>query len=205
MALKALMVDVDGVVVIAPHPSGWSAGLEADLGLAPSLLQSAFFAPNWDDIVHGRAALRDRLTPVMAEIAPQLTAEAVIDYWLAADSRLDHALLADLDAVRARGVALHLATVQEHERARYLWETVGLSRHFDAMHYSADLGAVKPHDAFFAAIEARTGLAPEDLLFIDDKVENVEAARRRGWPSAVWTGRDTLAAVMARAVTPAAE
>jgi putative hydrolase of the HAD superfamily len=190
------MVDVDGVVVVHPDSLGWSSTLEADLGLAPARLASEFFRPHWDDIVHGRAGLHERLGPVLANIAPHVTSRQLTDYWFRLDSRLDDHLLSELATVRATGVGIHLATVQEHERARHLWETVGLRRHFDAMHFSADLGVVKPEPAFFAAIEARTGFSPEELFFIDDKLENVEAARARGWPSAVWNARSTLSRAM---------
>ncbi len=196
MALKALMIDVDGVIVVHADPKGWSANLERDLGLSREVLQSAFFAPHFSDIVHGRAGLYDRLTPVLAEIAPHLTARALTDYWFARDSGLDEGLLDQLAEVRARGVALHLATVQEHERAAYLWEVAGLRDRFDAMHYAAALGCAKPEPEFYAAIEARTGFAPDEMFFIDDRPENVEAAQARGWRSAVWTGRERLETVM---------
>ena len=101
-------------------------------------------------------------------------------------------------ALRADGVALHLATVQEHERAAYLWNEMGLKDRFDAIHYAADLGHAKPAPGFYAEIEARTGFAPGDIFFIDDKAENVEAARARGWRAQVWTGRERLADVLAR-------
>ena len=64
------MVDVDGVLV---HPTGGRhpfADLEAALGLSLETLQAAFFAPHWDAIVTGREPLRDRLTEVLARIAP---------------------------------------------------------------------------------------------------------------------------------------
>ncbi|HEY9233476.1 MULTISPECIES: HAD-IA family hydrolase [Phenylobacterium] len=195
-----MMIDVDGVIVAHPDPRGWSVNLERDLGLKVEVLQEKFFAPNFEDIVHGRAALRERLAPVLAEIAPHLTCDQLCDYWFRADSHLDHELLAELAEVRARGVELHLATVQEHERAAYLWETMGLKDRFDAMHYAAALGHAKPAPGFYAEIEARTGFAPQDLFFIDDKAANVEAARARGWKAAVWTtGRQRLADLLAEA------
>ena len=73
--MKALMVDVDGVIVVHPDPAGWSTNLKRDLGLAIELLQEKFFAPNFHDIVHGRAALRERLAPVLADSAPHLTCD----------------------------------------------------------------------------------------------------------------------------------
>jgi len=197
--MKAMMVDVDGVIVTHPHPRGWSANLEADLGLKAELLQEAFFKPHFGDIVHGRAALRDRLAPVLAKIAPHLTCDQLCEYWFREDGHLDHGLLDQLAQVRARGVELHLATVQEHERAAYLWNQMGLKDRFDAIHYAADLGHAKPAPEFYAEIERRTGFAPVDLFFIDDKAPNVEAAQARGWRAAVWTGEERLAELMAKA------
>ena len=138
--MKVLMVDVDGVLVTGPERRPWSWNLQADLGLDPQLLQSRFFAPHWPDVMYGRADLHDRLGPVLAEIAPHLTSQALTDYWFAQDAHLDHGLLQDLADLRGTGVALHLATVQEHHRARYLWDSLGFRDRFDAIHYSADYG-----------------------------------------------------------------
>jgi FMN phosphatase YigB (HAD superfamily) len=35
-------------------------------------------------------------------------------------------------------------------------------------------------------------LRPADLFLIDDRIENVEGAIKRGWGAALWTGEDTL-------------
>ncbi|MBA4001666.1 HAD-IA family hydrolase [Brevundimonas sp.] len=188
----ALMVDVDGVVVRHPHPLGWSAHIEQELGIPRAALQAAFFQRHWDDIIHGRAALRDRLEEALREIAPHVRCDQLIDHWFEGDAHLDEALLAQLAAVRAAGVSLHLATVQEHERAAHLWNTLGLRDHFDDMHYAAQLGASKPSPGFYLAVETRTSLAPEAIAFIDDSQRNVEAALARGWTAALWTPGATL-------------
>lgn len=196
-ALKALMVDVDGVV-ITPRPGGWAARMEADLGLSYAVLAEHFFKPHWDDVVMGRADLHERLAPVLAEHAPHLTADQLAAYWFAKDAQLDEILLADLSELRATGVAMHLATVQEHRRAAYLWETLGLRDRFDALHHSAAYGCGKPDRAFFDAVAARTGFAPAELLLLDDRLENVEAARAAGWRAALWDGTERLAQVIFR-------
>ncbi|WP_306224738.1 HAD family hydrolase [Bosea beijingensis] len=165
MRFKALMVDVDGVVIVHPDPQGWAVHLERDLGLPQKLLQSAFFQPHWPDIIMGRAGLRERLGPVLARIAPGLGADRLIRYWFENDAHLDHGLLAQLGPIRASGVKLYLATVQEHERARYIWDELALKQHFDGMHYAAELGCTKPDGAFYRAVAARSGLSPRrDLL-----------------------------------------
>lgn len=199
MALKALMVDVDGVVARRPDGRRWDCEIEADLGLSPDLLQTAFFGEHFEDIVLGRADLMTRLAAVLPQIAPHLTGEQLTAYWFAQDGHLDHGLLDDLATCRARGLELHLATVQEHHRARHLWETLGLRRRFDAMHYAAELGCKKPDAAFFAAVEARTGFTPDELLLIDDSPRNVEGARAHGWAAVLWTAERPLAEVLAEA------
>ena len=193
--LKALMVDVDGVL-ITPRLGGWAADLETDLGVSKTDLAEQFFAVHWEEVVLGSAGLHERLGPVLARIAPNVSSYQLAAYWFGKDSVLDYQLLDDLALMRARGLQVHLATVQEHERAAYLWDRLDFRGQFDAMHYAADLGAKKSDPAFYAAVEARTGFSGAELLLIDDTPANVEAARAAGWGGAHWTGRDRLAALL---------
>jgi putative hydrolase of the HAD superfamily len=197
--IKALMVDVDGVLVHPAHPGGWAERLEADLGLSAAELGRTFFGPHWQDVSLGRADLHERLAPVLARVAPQLSSEDLANYWFAHDARLDAVLMDDLAGVRAAGIELHLATVQEHHRARYLWEILGFRDRFDAMHYAADLGCAKPDPAFFRAIETRTGFGPDDLLLIDDRLDNIEGARACGWGVLLWDGTRRLGEMLSEA------
>lgn len=192
MAIKAIMLDVDGVLISHPDERGWSVHLERDLGIPVSLLQTAFFERHWDDVTHGRASLKERLVPVLKEIAPSVSYEELADYWFGHDAHVNEALLADLASIRANGTEIHLATVQEHERARYIWDELDFRSKFDGLHYAAQLGCLKPAADFYTSIENRTGFQPHDLFFIDDKIANVEAARRCGWAAALWTGEQTL-------------
>ena len=191
------MVDVDGVLVVHPDPEGWSAKLEGDIGVSPVALQQVFFNQHWDDVVNGRATLRERLSPVLAEIAPSVTCASLIDYWFSNDAHLNHRLLGELKALRNSGFEVHLATVQEHERARYLWKHLDLRSRFDQMHYAAALGNSKPDPAFYRAVETRTSLSPEAMFLIDDREDNVTSARHCGWSAALWNGRNTVAELLA--------
>ncbi|MEL1249145.1 HAD family hydrolase [Aurantiacibacter gilvus] len=56
----------------------------------------------------------------------------------------------------------------------------------------------KPDPAIFALAEARFGFPPQDLLFIDDKAENIAAAVARGWHGHVFTGAEALEAALLR-------
>ena len=86
---------------------------------------------------------------------------------------------------------MYLATNQEHLRAAYLMDTVGLAEHVDGIFYSARLGAKKPQMEFFAKVQAAVGLRGDDLLLIDDSLHNVEAALQAGWRALHWTAESS--------------
>ncbi len=197
--MKVLMVDVDGVLVHGRPSDGLPlfTYLEQDLGLPLDVLREAFFEPYWRGIVTGRDALEPRLSEVLGEIAPHLPAKTLIDYWFENDSRLDHGLLEDLAALRAKGTKMFLATNQEHMRAAYLMETLQLSQRFDGIFYSAALGHQKPADAFFQLATERVGFAANEIGFIDDVEANIEAARQFGWKAMRWASGSRLEDAMA--------
>ncbi len=196
--IKALMIDVDGVLVRGRPEDGrhWSTSLEADLGLRPEDLHREFFADHWNDVVIGRARLEDRLPEVLERIAPHVTADRLIDYWFEQDAYLDGRLLQDLQELRSRGLQVHLATNQEHRRAQYLMGTLGLVDTVDSIQYSAQIGAKKPDMAFFQRAALAVGLLPADILLIDDTPENIRAAQGCGWEAVLWTGEEPLLDVL---------
>jgi glucose-1-phosphatase len=53
--------------------------------------------------------------------------------------------------------------------------------HFDGYIYSFEAGAMKPSAAIYEAVERKTGHSGDALHYIDDRLENVEAGRSRGW------------------------
>lgn len=198
--ISALILDVDGVLVTGRPSDGrpWASGLRDDLGVDPDALHRAFFAPHWQAVVTGRAPLRPTLGAALAAVAPDVPADRLVDYWFRHDARIDATLLAALAGLRAGGLPVHLATNQEHERARYLLEDLGLAGHVDGCHHSAALGCAKPERAFFDAVARRVGLAPDVLLLVDDSPANVAAARDGGWRAMLWMpGIDLAAAVAA--------
>ncbi len=200
--MTVLVLDVDGVVVLG-HPEGgrWDRHLARDLGIAPGRLQECFFRRYWPSIVLGHADMLQVLQAQWREMECETSLRDFVDYWFAKDSTLNHALLAQVDAWRARGNKAYLATVQEHHRAKYLWETLGLQRHFDGMHYSAALGAAKPDALFYERAHAKLPVpAPGEVLFLDDSLRNVEAASAFGWTARHYTEVDDLRSALAAAI-----
>ncbi|MBL0371717.1 HAD-IA family hydrolase [Rhizobium sp. KVB221] len=198
--IRALMVDVDGVLVCGRPRDGlpWAADLKADLGIDPAQLHSEFFLPHWTEVVLGRVGMEVRLAVALRKIAPHLHPDEFIKYWFENDARINVALLDELERKRRAGMRVYLATNQEHLRARYLLDTLGLGPHFDDVFYSAAIGSRKPDPAFFQHIARSSRHAPAELLLIDDTAANVAAAETAGWRAVHWSGDCSLASILER-------
>jgi len=59
---------------------------------------------------------------------------------------------------------------------------------FDRRYVSGEMGLIKPDPAIYAAVETDCGLAPDTLLFADDRAENISAAAVRGWQTHLFDG-----------------
>ncbi|HEV2695126.1 MAG TPA: HAD family phosphatase [Verrucomicrobiae bacterium] len=52
---------------------------------------------------------------------------------------------------------------------------------FDGYIYSYEIRAMKPNPAIYEAMEKMTGRSGADMIYIDDRPENIEAGAERGW------------------------
>jgi HAD superfamily hydrolase (TIGR01509 family) len=55
-------------------------------------------------------------------------------------------------------------------------------------------GHMKPHEGIYIEAERRFNLLPVETVFIDDRSENITAARARGWQGIVHSGYETTVA-----------
>ncbi len=189
-----LLIDVDGVVVTTkPH---WSADLQRDFGFDKSALREHFFAPFWPDIVTGRDDLLPRLAQALKAMNSNVKASDLRDYWFGKDARLIQDMLDWIAKRRQAGHRVMLATNQDHSRAMYLMNNVGLAAHCDGIYHSAALGVAKPNPLFFNHISEHENREASDLILIDDTLQNVTAARAAGWQAYHFTGVAQLTTAM---------
>ena len=188
------MLDVDGVLVTGRPFDGkpWHTNLQSDLGIDPDWFRRAFFTTLWTEIVEGRESLMPSLQGCLEDGNIETTAEEFVDYWYKMDSRIDKVVLADFQRARVGGLAVYLATNQEHCRAEFLMNIMGLAAHVDGIIYSAKLGSRKPDTAFYIAASKDAGCEESSILLVDDTLENVVAARKVGWQAVHWDKSRTL-------------
>lgn len=93
------------------------------------------------------------------------------------------AWLAALKAQRDAGqdVRLYFLSNMPVDYARVLEQEHEFVRWFDGGIFSGDVGAIKPEAAIYQQLQARHGLVPQQTVFFDDLLGNVQAARALGW------------------------
>ncbi|MBV2359204.1 HAD family phosphatase [Thalassococcus sp. CAU 1522] len=110
------------------------------------------------------------------------------DHWLElAAPAIPHSVRL-LSALRARGVAVFSLTnfgIGTWEIAVPAYPFLGT---FDRPYVSGHMGVTKPDPRIYAMVEEDCLVAPGDLLFTDDRAENIQAAAARGWRTHLFDG-----------------
>jgi 2-haloacid dehalogenase/putative hydrolase of the HAD superfamily len=86
-----------------------------------------------------------------------------------------------IEALAAAGVPQFGLTNMWGETWPFVQSLSPVFRHFRATVVSADVGLLKPDPAIFRLACERTGMAPHELLFVDDSAANIEAASALGF------------------------
>lgn len=190
---RAVIFDVDGVLVHGYHARPertrrWDENLLADLGVDPDRFREEFIFDIFiTRVVTGKMSLIEALDRRLPGLGYKGSSMAFVQYWLANDSALNTELLDAIRRLKARDdVRLFIATNQDHMRAQWLWQTMGLSEIFEDIFYSARVGMTKAHKGFFDFADARMGGTSGKPLFFDDTQKVIDMAHKAGWEAVLF-------------------
>ena len=99
-----------------------------------------------------------------------------------------------LRALRSRGVPVFALSNFGRETFAYALTHYPFLEEFDRAFVSGHMELAKPDAAIYEAVEREGGVAPGALLFADDRLDNIEAARARGWQTHLFEGPEGFAA-----------
>lgn len=179
MRIEAVVFDIGNVLV---H---WQPEAFYDRVIGPDRRQALFDAVD----MYRMNALVDDGAPFRATVHewadrnPQWSAEIRLwhDRWIEmASPRIDGSI-ALLRALRVRGMPVFALTnfgADTYDRAR---DGLEFLDEFDRAYVSGRLGVSKPDPRIYEILEMDCGIAPERLIFADDRQENILAAGARGW------------------------
>jgi glucose-1-phosphatase len=77
-----------------------------------------------------------------------------------------------------------------HEK--YGWKDFEFLKYFDELFLSYKIGAYKPEEKIYKAVENFTKKPPSEHLFIDDIAEYADGAKKMGWDAVQFTGFEKL-------------
>jgi putative hydrolase of the HAD superfamily len=110
-------------------------------------------------------------------------------------SRVDYRMVALLHDLHGAGRRIALLSNIPEDHARNFERTHAWLDLFEVRAFSCRIGHAKPEPGAFEW--CRNALGDNDILFVDDRLENVEAAERAGMRGHHFTGIDGLREVLA--------
>lgn len=182
---RAVVFDI-GMVLVEWHPEAFYDRL-----IGPER-RRAFWAET------GIAAMNERIdlgAPFLetvrahADLHPDWRPEVMAwhDHWLdMCTPAIPHSVRL-LAALRTKGVPVFALSNFGVGTFELACRSYPFLTNFDRLFVSGYLGMIKPDPRFYAALEEGTGYAGADLLFADDRPENIAAATARGWQTHLFT------------------
>jgi putative hydrolase of the HAD superfamily len=133
----------------------------------------------------GRITLHEYLQETVFYFPRQFSEEEFVTQMRAVSRVLYPQMIAFLRKLRSQSTStdtpgMYLLSNESRELMAYRIHEFGLTGLFDAYFVSSYIGLRKPEAAFFQCALDISQRAPEQCVFIDDREENVAAAREQG-------------------------
>jgi putative hydrolase of the HAD superfamily len=159
---------------------------------------AADFVPVYDryrsPLDQGRLSVREYWTQVAADLGAPLDAATLQQLW-AADFRswvsVNPDVVAILAELAAGGTRLALLSNAGFDFGG-IFRTAPTAAYFERVFVSAELDLLKPDPAIYVHAALELGITPAEMVFIDNKAENVEGAATLGVTGHVFIGAAEL-------------
>lgn len=184
---RYLFFDLGGVVLSLRDGFG-KLSREID---RPEALVKAAYAKHVDAAARGRVSTQEFWRQVKAEL--NLPENGPIpDYGEYFTNNIvpipeTHALLRELSSRYQIGIITNteLGIVEQEFRKGHIPDLP-----YCLVLKSCDVGVVKPEAQIFLLTQARVSARPEEILFVDDREENIQAAEALGWTGILFDEQD---------------
>lgn len=181
LRVDAVIFDLDGV--IRTWPGDVVTEIEVEARIPEGSIEAvAFRSGVLADALLGRATRRAWHADVACQLEARFGAlgRSAADRWSRLQGSVDPAML---DLVRRIRERRPVALLSNADRAlREELDAAGLSRAFDAVVISAEIGIAKPDPRTFLRAARLLGRRPSACLVVDDDPANLRAASAAGFP-----------------------
>lgn len=195
--VRALAFDI-GRVIVRVNIQRALATLGASADLTAEQVWSAIRAdPRMQDFQEGRVSPLQWHEHLVRRFGMKLDFESFCAAW---NSALDPETLLseDLFAELAGNYRLMLVSNTDPIHVAHLEANFRFPHHFLVRVYSCRVGASKPAAAIYHRAIREAAVAPEQILYIDDVADYLEAGRRAGMQTLLYQGAQQLVAELRR-------
>lgn len=196
MAIEAVVFDIGGVLAVvddASWPEVWVRSWETRIGLAPGSFAAGLARHDpGGSVVTGELteAQMRRMYAGALGLDDAQADEMMAEMWDAYCGTLDVTLrdyAASLRPAHTTAILSNSADgARREEQRRHGFEDL-----VDVVLYSHEIGLAKPDAAVYTYTSDRLGVRPDEIVFLDDVAENVEAARALGWHAVLHTDTES--------------
>ncbi|WP_299814543.1 HAD-IA family hydrolase [uncultured Roseibium sp.] len=180
---RAIAWDFDGVLNrnIVNGRFVWADTLEADLGIPLEVFEKGVFDAQFVHMISGKRDLKTHVQDWLDHSGHAVDASTLLDYWFAKDDLKDPYTVELLGQLAERNILQVIATNNETRRSAYIEENAGFGKLVSRVFSSGRIGHAKPDAVFFRHVAEAIGLAPREILLIDDSAANIRSAAALGW------------------------
>ncbi|HEU0182309.1 MAG TPA: HAD family phosphatase [Agromyces mariniharenae] len=194
LAPRVVVFDYGEVISLEPTDAD-RAALVARAGVDAEPFWAAYWAHR-EPLDQGTLSIADYWNTVASDLGVEWDAVDVHELW-ALDHRgwlsVDPGTLRVLHALADGGTRLALLSNAGADFSGWL-RSGSFAPLFERVFVSGELGLVKPNADIYEHVIAELGITPAELLFVDNRSENVEGARAVGGDGFVFTDAAALEA-----------
>lgn len=170
------MFDADGVVI---QSQMFSYKYAQEFNINISELDS-FFKTDFQECLVGKSDLKIVITPWLKKWNWSKSIDEFLDYWFKAEHYINFDLIGHIRELRKNKRKCVLATNQEKYRLEYMKKEMDFETTFDKIYSSNLIGFKKPSIEYYSYILDDLNENPSNIIFYDDRQENIESAKLLG-------------------------
>ncbi|MEO6966277.1 MAG: HAD family phosphatase [Acidobacteriaceae bacterium] len=181
MPLRAVIFDY-GLVLSAPADPAAHAHMVKISGLAPEIFEIHYwrFRLDYDQgKLNGRSYWETLAKNTGLFLTPEQI-DALIEQDIRMWASVDPVMLAWAARIQASGMKTAILSNMGEDLLAHMRRNFRWLDGFDHLTWSCELNLIKPQAAIYLHTVERLGVKPEEALFLDDRIENVEGARQVG-------------------------
>ena len=135
-----------------------------------------FFETEFKDCLVGKSDLKEILPKYLKNWNWNSTVDEFLLYWFNVENKPNNELINLVDALKQNGIRSVIGTNQEKYRTEFVSSVIG--KHFAAVYASYQLQYIKPQKEYFLKLLELEKTKPENCIFIDDSIENINSANQ---------------------------